>query len=167
MQRLRFPTKALLWLCIALTFKFQARAYAQQVTIHVKNSSLEDVMKQIRQQTGYLFVFDLDMLSEARRVSADIKGAPLHEALRDILSDQPFSFSVVDKTVVLKKKTDSPATTKAAGKFVPVRGIVSDETGQVLPGVTVHNKANKANALTDALGTFSIEASKGDSCSLP
>lgn len=166
MQRLRFSTKALLWLCFALTIQFQARAYAQQVTIHVKNSSLEDVMKQIRQQTGYLFLYDLNMLGEARRVTADLKGASLDEALRDVLAGQPFTWSVVDKTVVLKKKAEqAKADNKASSRYIQIRGIVSDESGQVLPGVTVHNKSNKANALTDALGTFTIEASKGDSLS--
>lgn len=154
--------KGLLWLCFVLTLGFQARAYAQQVTIHVKNSSLEEVMKQIRQQTGFLFVYDLDMLGDARSVTADLSSASLDKALRDVFAGQPFTYSIVDKTVVLKKKTGN-ASPAAASRYVKLRGIVSDESGQVLPGVTVHNKSNKANALTDALGTFTIDAEKGDS----
>ncbi|MGE7775779.1 TonB-dependent receptor [Chitinophaga sp. NPDC101104] len=163
MQRLRFVQKTLLWLCFALSLQFQARAYAQQVTIHVKNSSLEDVMKQIRQQTGFLFVYDLDMLGDARNVTADISAAPLEKALSAVFDGQPFSFAIVDKTVVLKKKTAAATAAARSARIMKIRGMVSDESGQVLPGVTVHNRQNKANALTDALGTFTIDAEKGDS----
>ena len=43
-----------------------------------------------------------------------------------------------------------------------ITGIVSDETKQPLPGVTIFNQTSKANALTNFDGQYSIQAQKGD-----
>ncbi|TDX12192.1 vWA domain-containing protein [Flavobacterium sp. S87F.05.LMB.W.Kidney.N] len=43
-----------------------------------------------------------------------------------------------------------------------ITGIVSDETKQPLPGVTIYNQTSKANAATNFDGQYSIQAQKGD-----
>jgi len=43
-----------------------------------------------------------------------------------------------------------------------ITGIVSDETKQPLPGVTIYNHTSKANATTNFDGQYSIQAQKGD-----
>jgi Ca-activated chloride channel family protein len=43
-----------------------------------------------------------------------------------------------------------------------ITGIVSDETKQPIPGVTIYNQTSKANALTNFDGQYSIQAKTGD-----
>ncbi|MDQ1167171.1 VWA domain-containing protein [Flavobacterium sp. SORGH_AS_0622] len=43
-----------------------------------------------------------------------------------------------------------------------ITGIVSDETKQPLPGVTIYNQTSKANAATNFDGQYSIQAKTGD-----
>ena len=44
----------------------------------------------------------------------------------------------------------------------PIKGIVKDETGQPLAGVTVTIKGSSRAARTDAEGRFTVEAAKGE-----
>ena len=50
----------------------------------------------------------------------------------------------------------------AARYFAPIKGVVRDETGQPLAGVTVSVKGSQAASRSDANGQFSIQASIGD-----
>jgi TonB-linked SusC/RagA family outer membrane protein len=142
-----------------------ARAHAQEVTLHAKDVPLKEVMKQVRKQTGYLFVYDLNMLRDARNVRVDLNNTSVKNALDLIFDDQPFDYSIVEKTVIIKRKivASTPATAAIAAARKKVSGQVVDESGGALPGVTVLNRNNQLNALTDEEGSFSIEASAGDS----
>ena len=56
----------------------------------------------------------------------------------------------------------APRATGPERFAVPIKGIVKDETGQPLAGVTVTTKGSDKAVRTDAEGRFTIQASKGD-----
>jgi TonB-dependent SusC/RagA subfamily outer membrane receptor len=55
-----------------------------------------------------------------------------------------------------------PLLSQAGMAATPIKGIVKDETGQPLAGVTVTIKGSLKSILTDAEGRFTLAASKGD-----
>jgi TonB-linked SusC/RagA family outer membrane protein len=137
-----------------------ASGFAQKVTLSEKNASLEKVFQEIKQQTGYEFLYTDEMLRPAARVTIDLKNVDLADALAACFRNQPLTYTIIERTVVVKEKkeileTVSPDTTSRRG--VTVAGRVVDEKGEALAGASVETKNEKAATMTDAKGLFELK----------
>ncbi len=135
-----------------------AAAVAQKITLNEKKATLEQVLKQIRQQSGYDFIYSDNMLDKSVPVTINLKDATLDEALKAALKDQPMTFEIEDSAVVFKVKEPSFIDKlKNAFAAIEVTGRVTDENNQPLSGatVTVKNTNNATN--TDANGVFTLK----------
>ncbi len=150
-------------LLLSAILQAHAAGYAQPVTLHVKAAPLTEVIKSIRKQTGYVFVFDLQMVDNAKPVSVSQENVSLEQLLEEVFRDQPLTWTIVKKTIVLKRKPLPAATAPAETARIKIKGQVTESSGAPMVGVTVVNKTSRTNALTDELGIFTIEANIGDS----
>src|SRR5882757_139660 len=98
-------------LLLAACLQVSARSNAQQVTLDIRNAPLEQAFKAIRKQTGYLFVYDLQLLQTAKRVDLHVKGMGIGQVLDLCFKDQPFTYTLVNKTVVIKSRSLATYTT--------------------------------------------------------
>src|ERR1700751_799271 len=89
-------------LIIAACLQIQAGGFAQTVTLYLKNTSLERVFKEVKKQTGYSFIYARELLAGAGKVSIELKGASLQQVLDDLFKEQPFTYSIQDKFVIIK-----------------------------------------------------------------
>lgn len=126
-----------------------AKGLTQGVTISEKNAPIEKVFKAIEQQTGYVFFFDYSWLDKAKKVTIETKNVTLKEALNLCFKDQPLTYTIVDKTIVVKiKEVAIPnAPTTAEPVVIPpidISGKVTDKDGNPLQGasITVKGKPN-------------------------
>src|SRR5215218_8241164 len=79
------------------------RLGAQSVTLRGKNTPIEKVFKEITRQTGFLFFYADGLLKKKDRVTVIINKAPLEQALNLCFSNLPFTYTIVDKTIVVKE----------------------------------------------------------------
>src|SRR5438105_193690 len=93
------------FLLIIALVQTSAKSFSQ-ITLKEKNAPLEQVLKSIRQQTGYTFIYESDALQK-RVVSVDVRNASLATALLDCLKDQGLSYQMVGKNVVIQAKGQS------------------------------------------------------------
>jgi TonB-linked SusC/RagA family outer membrane protein len=139
-----------------------ASSLAQKITLNEKKVSLEQVLKKIRLQSGYDFIYSDEMLDKTVPVSVSLKDASLDEALKASLKNQPLRFEIEDGAVIFKIKDDSlPVSTKVSLAPVDITGKVVDDKGQPLPGVTVRVKGTTIGATTDTEGKFKLSAPDG------
>ena len=122
-----------------------------QITISAKNVPIEKVLKQIETQSGYMVFYDLDHLKAANPVSVNVKGAPLDKTLEECFKNQPFTYDIVAKTIIIKSKRS------ASAKNVTVTGKVTDEAGLGVPGVTVKAKNATVGVVSNSNGMYSIQ----------
>ncbi len=142
---------------IATMLQVSASTFAQKITIEKSNASLESVLKEMHLQTGYDFFFVRSQIRNAKPVDINIKEATLETALKAIFLDQPFTYTVEKKTVIIKKKTPSFLDRVAAVfSFIDVRGTVVDEEGRPLAGATVTLKGTKKSVITSPTGEFTL-----------
>lgn len=128
-----------------------ASGYAQKITYSATNTSLEKVFKELKKQSGYLFWYEDQILDKANVVSLNLKDASLPEALAACFKNQPVSFEIIGKTIVIKEKTLKKALVKT------IKGVVSDSLGTI-PGVSVTLKGNsKVGTQTDSYGRYTLE----------
>ncbi|MEY4739451.1 MAG: hypothetical protein RLZZ05_835, partial [Bacteroidota bacterium] len=98
---------------LAAFLQVSATTYSQQVTLNLKNATLQKVFTEINRQTGFQFFYKDDLLNKAGKVSIDISNGNLKDALELCFKNLPIGFSVVEKTIVVKEKQAISAATKA------------------------------------------------------
>ena len=140
-------------LLLVLCLKVSASVYSQEVALKAKDTELEKIFEQIRKQTGYNFLYSNKTLNDAKPVSVD-KKAPLREFMDDLFKDQPLTYSIMDKTILVKKKELQES------KSVPpidIVGKVTDEKGEPLVGATIKVKGSTTGTAADVNGQFSLK----------
>jgi TonB-linked SusC/RagA family outer membrane protein len=145
---MRITTLLLLGACLQVS----ARSSGQTVSLSGRNLSLEKVFKEIRQQTGYSFFYQDELLRLASPVDIDVKGVPLAQALDACFKGQPLTYTIIDKAIFVRKRD-----IEAPPPPVDVHGRVVDSTGRPVVGATVQARAGKQMTETDENGEFTLK----------
>lgn len=131
-----------------------ANVYAQRVTISGKNMPLQQVFKEITKQTGYYFIYKEKWTSEFKNVDVLVKNVPLEQVLDLCFRNQPYTYAVIEKTVVVKPNTFIIAEEKAPeAPLGEIKGVVAAESGPVV-GANVIVKRTGKGTTTVANGQF-------------
>ncbi len=131
-----------------------ATGYAQQVTLSEKNVSLKKVFSIIQKQTKYIVWYENKVLEGTHNIDLTLDKVPLQQALEQCFKDQPITYTIVDKTIVVQKKSTQLPVTPPTN--VVIKGQVTDEKGLPLPGVTVKVKGSNNATVSVSDGSFSI-----------
>jgi TonB-linked SusC/RagA family outer membrane protein len=152
---------------LLLLLCFAPSMYANQgssVTLNEKNASLETVMKKIEQQTEYRFWFEKKLLQNANKVDIKVSNVSLKAALDIAFENQPLSYQLVEKTIVVKKKSPAPqpaesqqllAVSSAASRE-NITGVVRNKKGEPLVGASVRVRGTNQGVSTNERGEFSL-----------
>lgn len=148
-------------LFFAACLQVSASGRAQTVTLHEKNVSLRQVFRDISRQTGIDFFYNDDLLQGARKVTLDVTDAPLQEVLEQCFKDQPLTFTVQDKAIIVRQRPTLPLPPPMPIPQPPgeIHGHVTDSTGAPLAGATIRIKGTKKGVSTDSKGNFVLPAS--------
>jgi len=134
-----------------------ANVFSQRVSINQKNMPLEQVLKEIKRQTGYFFLYDTDLVQQsARPVTINVKNAALNDVLVSVLKSQPFSYEIKENTILIMPKKASSAVA------IDVTGKVVDENGLPMPGASVKVKGQTGGVVTDGNGNFTLRNVAGN-----
>jgi TonB-linked SusC/RagA family outer membrane protein len=159
LKRILLVMKLTTFLLIIALVQTSAKGFSQ-ITLRAKNVPLEQVLKSIRQQTGYTFIYETDAL-QRRSVSVDVNNASLATTLLDCFKDQPLTYQLVGKNVVIQTKENTLAG-KIKDLFTPadiyVSGQVLDENGKPLQGATIKLKdsLHSTTITTSTEGRFGL-----------
>lgn len=132
-----------------------ASGYAQLISLSKKDVPLKTVFLNIQKQTDYNFFWRGENLTNVK-VSIKLQNASIDDALKQIFKDLPFTYSIVKKSIVIKKKKTVFAIS-VQDSIVNVKGKVSDSTGIALTGVIIKIKGSSKGTATDASGNYSID----------
>ncbi|HEY9560892.1 MAG TPA: TonB-dependent receptor [Anseongella sp.] len=146
--------KLTLMLTLALTWQVNALAFSQKVTISVREEPLENVIQEIRRQTGYAFFFDAAYLRQAHPVTLELTAVPVEDALEQLFKLQPVNFSIDNRIITIKPRPDGAIRRVQKS----VQGIVTDSTGVPLTGVTVMIKGESTGTSTELDGSYVLPA---------
>jgi TonB-linked SusC/RagA family outer membrane protein len=143
---------------IATLMQVSAAGFAQKITLSKTNAPLKTIFKEIRLQSGYDFLYSEQLLQNAKPVDINVKGADVEDVLKTLFNDQPLSYSIQDKTVLITVKEPSLLDNIIAKlEEFTVSGKTVDENGNPVAGVTVNIKGTQKYATSDGNGYFSIK----------
>src|SRR5690606_26345271 len=152
--------KLALFLTFLTVVQVTASTYAQRVTMHARDMSLNEAMKQVQNQTGYLFFFRGKDVAYTR-VDAQINDAGLAEAMDQLLEGLPLMWTLDNKTIIISRSANKipTAVVETTVKQLSIKGRVVDETGSPIPGATVAIKGTAVAVTTDELGDYQLTVS--------
>ncbi len=148
---------------ITMLLQISLAADAQKVTFNKQNASLEDVLKEIRKQTDYNFLYTDAMMKGTKPVDAEFKNASLEDVLKQCFTGQPLTYSINQKTVIIRRlpKTVQSVSEVPLPPFL-IKGKVTDTLGVPIPGVNIKLKGTTTGTTTDPNGNYSISAPDGN-----
>lgn len=124
----------------------------KRVTISFHEENLSTALKRLDEAFGgtYKILFVYDEV-DSHKVTADIRDALPLDALRQVLKDTPFVYTVKDRfiSVSLRQKQAQPKRT--------LTGTVTDEQGEPLIGAGVMVVGGKTGTATDIDGAFRLQ----------
>lgn len=159
-----------LWLIMRLTtiiilvtfMQVSATTFAQKVTLEYSNMSLKKIFRELKSQTGYNFLYTERQMVNAKPVDIKVRDRQLSDVLDQIFKDQPLSYQLDNKTVVIYDKpkasiTSVPMEFTMIPNQVPVKGRVTNERGEPLANVSVRVKGNESiGTTTNSDGMFTL-----------
>lgn len=144
---------------LAGCLQLSASGYSQNVTLSKSNVSLVTVFQEMQKQTGFNFLYTYEDLEQAGNINVELHNAPIWEAMAVCLRGKPLTFSIVNKTVVIKY--NAPPTllvdAEVPSATITVRGHVADSTGAPLSGATVMIKGTTKGTKTNVKGDFEMK----------
>lgn len=163
--------KLIVFMTLLLTFQVSADTMAQKVNISVKGASFQNVMMTIQQQTNYSFIARESLLKKAKPISISVVSKDLPEVLPLLFEGQPFTYQINGKVITLKES--SVDNQKSRSQVINpvenqkqqqvVKGKITNEQGEGLPGITISIKGGTAAAKTDNNGVYQINVPNGSS----
>ncbi|MDI9603960.1 MAG: SusC/RagA family TonB-linked outer membrane protein [Bacteroidota bacterium] len=148
---------------------FVSSVYAQdtKISLRLENQSIQYGLESIEKQSEYIFFYD-DGIKPllTKRISLTVNSVPIGTALTKLLESTDLSFKITGKQVLIAPKPTSrsqrqgqletEADSLVTTDKVIVSGVVTDETGQPLPGVNVVVMSLKLITATDVNGRYTI-----------
>ncbi|TXH23016.1 MAG: SusC/RagA family TonB-linked outer membrane protein, partial [Chitinophagaceae bacterium] len=144
-------------LMLAAVMQISAKAYTQQFTFSEKNASLEKVFKQIKAQSEYVFFYEQNVVDKAMPININVKKASLKTVLDLCFENQPLSYKIVGKTVVVKSVEKSLPTIPIILNL-DIQGRVINDQGEPLEAVSVVIKGTSKGTTTNSEGRFNLTA---------
>ena len=131
---------------------------AQAVSLKMNNVSVKEAMTQLKNKSGYSFVYKVGDLDTKKIVS--VKAEQLNEAIDQILYGQNVVYEVKGKNIIVQKGQPRPKVVKGDKKR-KITGVVNDLNGEPIIGATVKEKGDVNGTATDLDANFTLEVSPG------
>lgn len=126
------------------------------ISVSMKNVTVGQVLDQIEKNSDYTFIFTDKTVDTKRKVSIDLKGKSLNEAMSLLFSGTGIEYKIVSNQVILSKSTSTQASQQAR----LVKGVVVDANGEPVIGANVVEKGTTNGTITDMEGRFTISVAR-------
>ena len=120
----------------------------QKVKINFRQSTLKEVLNEIRAQSGVDILYKDEQISKVYNIN--LQGErKVSEVLDACLKGTNLVYSIVDNIIVIKPNTTTQQEKVISGK-------VTDDKGQPVPGANVILEGYNTGTITDANGEFTM-----------
>lgn len=140
-------------------FSFGALASAQSVTLSLHDAPLARFISAVESQTSFRFVYVSDQLDISRPVTVQAVNTPLKEVLDICFAQQPLDYVIEDRMIIIRQK----AVTEKPQSVYELRGVVTNQDKEPLPGVSIQLKHSNRTVTTNESGAFILEGIESNS----
>lgn len=151
--------KTIVIITIFTILQVRASTMAQNVTLKEKNAPLKKVFLDIGKQTGLDFLASSKILSISKPVTLDVKDERLLNVLNKIFADQPLTYTIQEKIIIVTEKQDELKQANLVQKQVfDITGFVKDGKGLPIVGATIRVKGKNIATNSNTEGFFQLKS---------
>lgn len=138
-------------------------AGAQNININYQQTPIKTILKDVTRQSGYTFVYSDALKAVEKRISITYnqKEGGIEPILTKIFAGTDITWNIKGKQVALLNRMIKEGGAPKQTAFY-LKGDVKDETGEILPGVTIQNQTTKKATASEIDGAYCIEVKEGD-----
>ncbi|GAB3801146.1 SusC/RagA family TonB-linked outer membrane protein [Spirosoma humi] len=132
----------------------------QKVSFQLANADAEKVLDKLEAVAHVKFLYNPQIFGTERRLNYKFQNESLSDVLTKVLSPYQVAYEVFQERIILKRQelqSDTHSTTKQEAPKRRITGVVLDEKGAGLPGVSVIIKDAQKGTTTVADGTFALD----------
>jgi len=97
----------------------------KKLTLSKKNATLANIFREIQGQSDYDFIYSNRLIKKAFNITITVKDAPLEKVLNTCFKNQPFTYSIENKIIVIKEFTQQ------LPKNISAANLVQDISGKI------------------------------------
>ncbi len=154
---------ALLSLQMAFAFPADSQGIMdQKVNVDIKGQPLEVVLHELHKETGVDFIYS-SRSELGQKVALKVKDKSLHYVMEQLLSETSLAYAIVGNKIVIHKKEQHAISKVPTVAQIMISGIVKDELGNPLPGVSIQVVGSTRGTITNGEGKYSIQVEPTDS----
>ncbi len=168
-----FKMKLLVFLMFLTLSISAADSYSQLVTfdLELKDIAVKEVFDIIEKESEFILLYNEKWVDVDRHVDIKVKNGTVEDVLKQIFKGTQNEFRISDRQIVIVRNNQTKVSEEL---FEPhskislmqqpnvIKGKVTDEENEPLPGVTITIVGTTRGVITDIDGTFTIDARPTD-----
>ena len=155
----------LLCLLTALQVSLGAQTNGKKIKVSMQDKSLEAFVKTLEKMTNCTFVYGEDV-KLSHPINLKMKDATLSEIMSKAFADQPISFEINGRYIILKKKHTERIREKprqSSKRKFTIHGYITDgHSSETLIGANVFSTTDRQGTATNPYGYYSITLPEGE-----
>lgn len=142
-------------ICVALVvFCLHFTAFSQNINLNLNNVTVKKAMETLKEENGFSFVFASGDIDTQKVIRVKVKNGTIDQVVKQILQEQPASYEIKNKNIIVQKNEISNQTDNDKRK---ITGTVVDVNGQPIIGANIVEKGTTNGIITDMDGHFQLE----------
>lgn len=159
-----------IFLMVAFTAT-SSESYSQgtKFNFRLNNVTVKDVIQEIEERSEFVFLYSEEDVDLSRKVTVRVKDETVESILDQVFKGTANDWKVYDRQIVLvNREEESPAPAPRVPETISqperksISGIVKDNLGIGLPGVSIIIKGTMTGTVTDVNGEFTLQAAVGE-----
>lgn len=140
-------------------------SYSQttRFTLHMNNAKIQDVLMQIEEQSEFYILYNGQLVDVEKKVNISVDNQNIDRILDQLFAKSDVEAKIVGRQIVLLPAGEQQVSlASAAQQDRIITGVVTDEKGNSIPGVSIFAKGTTIGIVTDIDGRYSIKVPDKD-----
>lgn len=144
--------KFTLLLFLLTTVQVFGTAYSQatKLSVNLQNATLVEILDKIESQSEFKFLYNNDLLENKNHGAVQINNQSVEQILDDLLEGTGSKYSVLQNNLIVISPDGQSVQQNT------IRGTITSEEGEPLPGATVVVKGTTLGTVTGPDGTYEL-----------
>ncbi|MCD7937112.1 MAG: TonB-dependent receptor [Tannerellaceae bacterium] len=155
MRIMRIST-ILLIICVFCSHAESSHSQNAKVSVHLKNSHLDEILNAIEAQTDYLFIYNND-INTAGSHTVKAKNRAVADVLKELFSGTDIRYKMEGTHILLTLDSRQHASAPVSPQTGRITGVVLDMYKEPVIGANIVIKGSSAGTITDIDGRFDLE----------
>ncbi|WAC14714.1 TonB-dependent receptor [Dyadobacter pollutisoli] len=141
---------------------------SRRISVQAVNQKIQTVLSGIEKNAGVRFSYSPNLIQASRKITLNLSNEKLSVVLEKLLAPYNLRYEIVGKQIILKRDIPDPPANESGqsnllnhtqSNEIQVSGIVTDDTGAGLPGVSILVKGTQNGTTSDNNGSYKLSIS--------